>query len=152
MVYDKVRLRNIILIAAIALLLLAGYIKFFHKTNCDDGDRQCFNTALARCSRATFTNYGADLAWYYNILGEQKDSCIVYVENVNFKTAIEAAKLKGKGMECSLPLGVVTSPESNIDLCNGILKEELQDIIIQKMHLYIVQNLGSITEAFEKPL
>lgn len=147
--HRRIRIKRIIFIIAIILLVLSIYLKFFYFENCYQ-DRKCFNVALARCDKAIFKNYGLDSAWYYKIEGKQGDSCIVYVENINFKTAIEAVKLKDKSMECYLPFGLITSPESNIDLCHGLLKEELQDLIIEKMHLYIVQNIGNITEAIEK--
>ena len=144
-----IQIRKIIFIVAILLLLASIYIKFFYIKECAQENTNCFNVALARCDKATFSNYGADSAWYYKIEGKKGDNCIVFVENINFKTSIEALKLKDKGMRCTLPLGVITVPESNIDLCHGLLKEALQDLIIEKMHLYIVQNLGNITTALE---
>jgi hypothetical protein len=58
----------------------------------------------------------------------------------------DSLKLEGKEMKCSLPVGVVAAPESDIKKCTGPLKEGLQELIISKMHKYIVQNLGEINQ------
>ncbi len=56
----------------------------------------------------------------------------------------DSAKLEGLEMSCSLPYGVATDPESNIENCHGLLKEGLQDLVIRKLHSYLVQNLGRL--------
>jgi hypothetical protein len=56
----------------------------------------------------------------------------------------DSVKLEGNKMECKLPRGVVMIPESDIGNCHGLLKEGLQDLVIQKLHTYLVQNLGRI--------
>ncbi|MBI4895499.1 MAG: hypothetical protein HY831_03325 [Candidatus Aenigmarchaeota archaeon] len=150
MVYGKVRTRRILILIAILLLILAIYLKFVYTKNCPD--RNCFNVALTRCDRAIFTSYGIDSSWYYKIEGKKQDTCAVYVKSINVKSITEAQKLKDKSMTCYLPLGSTASPEGDIDACHGILKEELQDLIIQKMHLYIIQNIGKIEEEIEKPI
>ena len=62
---------------------------------------------------------------------------------------IEADKLQGKKMVCTVQKGETQFPEKNIAQCTGELKEELQDIIIQRMHNYLLQNVGEIKEEFE---
>ena len=47
-------------------------------------------------------------------------------------------------MECEIPRGMIVLPEDRIDSCHGALKEGLQDMIIQRLHTYILQNLGKI--------
>ena len=47
-------------------------------------------------------------------------------------------------MNCMLPLGVRMIPESDIGNCHGLLKEGLQDIIIKRLHTYLVENIGQI--------
>jgi hypothetical protein len=47
-------------------------------------------------------------------------------------------------MICSLERGVVIAPESSLDDCAGELKEGLQDLVISRLHKYIVQNIGKI--------
>ena len=39
-------------------------------------------------------------------------------------------------------------PEKDISKCTGKLKEDLQDILIQRMHNYLLENVGEVQEAF----
>ena len=53
-------------------------------------------------------------------------------------------RLAGYEMECNYPDGVGTYPEKDLEKCHGKLREELQQIIIEKLHAYIIENLGKI--------
>ena len=55
-------------------------------------------------------------------------------------------------MTCYMPRGIVMQPESDLNECHGLLKESLQDIIIERLHTYIVQNIGQISESITKPI
>ena len=44
------------------------------------------------------------------------------------------------------------NPVENLGLCHGLLKEGLQDLIIKKMHTYIIENMGKINEELESAL
>ena len=54
--------------------------------------------------------------------------------------------LEGREMECYLPFGSVIEPEENLDRCHGLLKEEMQKIIINKLHNYITDNIGKLED------
>jgi predicted nuclease of restriction endonuclease-like RecB superfamily len=56
----------------------------------------------------------------------------------------DSLRLEGFKMRCSLPEGVIMIPESDIGNCKGELKEGLQELIIEKLYTYIVQNLGRL--------
>ena len=62
------------------------------------------------------------------------------------------ANLEGKDMDCFLKLGLVISPEKSLKDCHGLLKEDIQEMIIQRMHSQIVENLGKINEETTKIL
>jgi len=55
-------------------------------------------------------------------------------------------------MVCNIPLGSVILPESDLTNCHGILKENLQEQTIIKLHNYISQNLGQINAEMFSPL
>ena len=74
------------------------------------------------------------------------DKCVVYVKNLEIAGTKEEKELRGKDMRCYLPKGIVMAPEEQIADCHGLLKEGLQDLIIKKLHLYIVQNIEEIKE------
>ena len=56
----------------------------------------------------------------------------------------DSIKLESQKMTCMLPKGIVMIPESDIGNCHGMLKEGLQDLVIRKLHTYLVQNLGKL--------
>ncbi|MEM2822427.1 MAG: hypothetical protein QXE64_02455 [Candidatus Pacearchaeota archaeon] len=113
-------------------------------------DEACFFENLKECKKASYQTE----EWRYEIKGfssfgsakstETVPACKVYVENVMLKDA-EAdvvERLKGKSMECAIPTTAVYLPHENIDVCHGELKEEILKLMIEKLHLYIIQQLG----------
>ena len=110
----------------------------------------CLLNSLWKCKKVTYLNVQENSTWYYSIKGQTDGGCEVYVESVNLKTDVETASaLIGKSMTCTIPKDVAGSflPESKIEYCHGILKESIQDLIIKKMHLFIVQNIGQINQS-----
>ena len=69
------------------------------------------------------------------------------VTAVDIKRGLKKTEaLEGKSMSCYLALGAVVVPEANPNLCNGRLKEEMQGLIIEKLHEYIISNIGTINK------
>jgi len=134
--------RNFIIFIVVFVFLLVVYSIAFGYNNCDSWD--CFNDNLEKCSRTKFIGE-SDMLFEYIIRGISDGSCEVEVRllrsNLN---NIDSEKIDGLSMTCSLPKGVVIIPESDIDACHGLLKEGLQDLMIEKLHGYLVQNLGKI--------
>ena len=80
-----------------------------------------------------------------SIKGEEDKGCEVVVKLLQGDlNNADSEKLEGYDMSCVLPLGVVMDPESDISNCHGLLKEGLQELIINKMYNYLVQNLGRL--------
>lgn len=132
----------IVVLVLLVVVLLVLWFRFFGYKNC--GDWNCFNENLKACDRAEFVG-GADMIFGYTIRGALDAGCKVDVEllvgELNNQDSISLERQK---MSCILPMGVVMIPESNIGNCHGMLKEGLQDLVIKKLHTYIVQNLGKI--------
>ncbi len=81
----------------------------------------------------------------YTIVGSSNTGCEVDVQLLQGDLDnSDSAKLEKQKMVCILPKGVVMLPESDIGNCHGLLKEGLQDLIIKKLHTYLVQNIGKI--------
>ncbi|PIN95226.1 hypothetical protein COU53_00290 [Candidatus Pacearchaeota archaeon CG10_big_fil_rev_8_21_14_0_10_30_48] len=140
--------RAIILSILIIVVIATIYLTFFYYPKCND--RACWDYKLRECSRASYLNEPVDVSWKYTILGkttiDNVEKCEVHVLAVDIKRGLKKTEiLKGKDMVCYLPLGVVATPENNPNICTGKLKEEMQSLIIQKLHEYIVQNLGEIS-------
>lgn len=138
--------RGVILVILILIIVVAVgiYFAFFYTSKC--GDKGCFDSSLTNCQRVSFLKDAADGTWYYKTKGKNGDSCVVYVKLLNLKEGnVDLLKLKDKDMLCYLPLGGVSGdPEYNLALCHGLLKEEMQAVIINRLHNYIVNNLGEI--------
>jgi len=142
---------EIIIAILIVLIAIAVYITFFYSQKCND--IACWETKLVKCSKANFLSEKNDVIWKYNINGKRDGSCEVNVQLIEVKRGLVSTKvLEGKSMNCRIPLGAITTPEANVNFCHGQLKEEMQALIINKLHEYIVQNLGSINENILNPI
>jgi len=143
------RNRKILVLGIVLAILLtvAVYFFFIYKPECKT--ISCFTSALVECRKSTFISKQETSSWLYSINGKNSAGCGVYVKAVSITSDAETQKaLEGKSMICNIPpqdAGI--SPESKIENCHGILKEGIQDQIIKKMHLFIIQNIGQIEEA-----
>ncbi|MEA3248698.1 MAG: hypothetical protein U9Q73_03270 [Nanoarchaeota archaeon] len=133
------------IITLIILIITIGFVLnvFFSYRICNDWN--CFNSNLEKCNRAKFIGESNGLVFEYIILGRSDDTCRVNIELLQGElNNQDSIKLENQKMVCSLPLGIATTPESDIGNCHGLLKEGLQDLIIKKLYTYLVQNLGRI--------
>lgn len=131
------------------VVIVLGFIflKVTYTKVCDNDE--CFSTSLATCEKSEYTKVSTDATWYYKIVGLEGDKCNVYVKLAQLrKGSVEIVKLEGKDMNCYLPYSVVESPQKELELCHGLLKEEIQGILLQKMHSYLLENLGKINQEF----
>src|SRR3989344_8197492 len=136
----------IILISAIILVgIIALYATLYYSPRCPD--IKCWDERLKACSRSTYINEPVDVTWKYSILGAKGESCEVKVKLIEIKRGLKETEfMKGKEMICLVPLGFKIPPESDINKCSGPLKEEMQVLIIKKLHEYILQNIGELNK------
>lgn len=129
----------------LVVLVAAIYFTFFFSYKCDS--KECFLAKQESCKRSTYTNTVDDISWFYHIKGKNNGGCEIEVKilNVNEGT-IDQEALEGQGMACTLELGDTSAPEGEIANCHGPLKEDLQGMIIKKLHQYVLDNLGEIGE------
>jgi hypothetical protein len=139
------------LLVGIALILYILWFAFFSYKECTNWE--CFNDRLVGCSKTKFIG-GSKMILEYTIRGDSEGLCEVDVELLQGElNNQEQKKIEFTKMSCNLPLGVLMLPESNIGNCHGELKEGLQDIIIKKLHTYLVQNVGQINlEILDAPV
>lgn len=139
----------ILFLGIIIILIGAIYFTFYFSYTCED--MACFKAHQRECSRTKFVNDAEDISWEYKIIEETNKACEIRVKVLKVKQgSTEKKRIEGKDMVCYLPMGDDTSPESEISNCHGILKEELQDMIIGKLHLYVIENIGEISEELKK--
>ncbi len=145
--------RNRILFYSVILVLIGLiviiYFLFFYSIKCENFD--CFKKSLSRCQKTFYVREDANAIWSYEIRNSlENDICKVKVTLLNLKQGdISIEKIQGKSMTCRVFKNSNIFPEEDISLCTGILKEEIQEIIIQKTHNYLVKNLGEIQKEFE---
>ena len=60
----------------------------------------------------------------------------------------DLSNLEGKSMECSVFLGSTNDPDDNLNNCHGRLREEIQEVIIQRLHSQVVENIGEISREY----
>ena len=131
-----------IVLGVLAILIWGIWSVFFSYAKCETWD--CFNNHLENCERAKFVG-GTSMIFEYVIRGISEKKCKVDIQLLQGElNNDESMKLTGQKMTCMLPENVVMIPESDIGNCHGMLKEKLQDLIIEKTHRYLVQNLGRI--------
>ena len=140
----------VIIVATIGLLISIYYI-ILYSTGCSTED--CFSNALVKCRRTTYLKNSPETITEYKILRKDGKACEVNVKLIQLKQgSAELAPLEGKDMTCQTPLGTYMKPEENIKNCHGLLKEGIQEIMIQRMHSELVENIGQIGEEITKVL
>ncbi|MBS3091125.1 hypothetical protein J4217_01600 [Candidatus Pacearchaeota archaeon] len=143
---EKDKKTGIIVVLSVLILILiivAVYFSYFNYKIC--ADYGCFKDAMSNCKKMNFINEGSEATWGYTILGQSNGECIVRVKLLQAKKGtLDIEQLRGYSMDCAYSLGISKYPESDLGRCHGRLKEELQGIVIDKLYVYIVDNLGQI--------
>lgn len=143
----KIFLGIIILIVAV-LIAFVAYL-YLYKEKCESFE--CFQKNMARCTGAVYVNSEPEADWRYEVDGISTEGCKVNVKLLQAKKGdLGVDKLQGFEMSCYYPIGVSSYPEKDLSACHGRLKEELQGIIIEKLHTHILENLGKIDEGLKK--
>jgi hypothetical protein len=147
----KKRFGIALVILFIALVVFTSYYLFIYPKPCADTNGQCFVDAMTNCKRVSWIREDAQASWVYTIKENIKgNNCWVEVKLLKMKDGtIDSEELQGKEMNCIVPKGETQFPEKDISRCSGELKEELQDLIIQRMHNYLLSNVGEIKGEFQ---
>ncbi len=109
---------------------------------------QCFQEHMASCARASYINEEPEASWKYVIKRQIREECEIEVTLLQAKVGdLNLRDFEGHTMLCTYPLGRVGYPDKDMSLCHGLLKEDLQGLIIQKLHKYLINNLDDIRAA-----
>jgi hypothetical protein len=123
----------------VILIGLFAYFKF-HVPVCSNTD--CFFKNVVSCTPSTFF-YAGNISFDYSINGQDGDYCNIDVKLVrSYWRGNSFDSLNGKSMVCDVPFGKVVFPEEDLDKCHGPLKESLQELILQRLQGYILDNLA----------
>lgn len=150
--YNKLYQKLLIMFVFLSIILIVFlvYYFFFYETSCSN--EECFKKAFDSCKKVNFIKEDDQASWLYQVQGKSiiKSKCNVKVTLLSLKQgSIENQKLNGKSMACQVLRENALNSEGDLGSCSGTLKEEMQDIIIQRMHNYILQNVGQIEEQFK---
>jgi len=148
--YDKIELRVGMAALMLFIILIAFTFWFlvFNAKPC--ANSECFVKAIEDCKRVSWVKDDSQARWRYIVLGgEGDDKCRVEVRLLEMKQGtIDSERLQNKEMVCIVSKGDSQTIEEDVSKCSGVLKGELQDIIIQRMHNYLLENIGEIREEF----
>lgn len=147
--FSKPKNKLLLLIMAVALIgaVVAGCFVVFGGKIC--GDESCFSVALVKCSRVSYVKNAPETSLFYTIRGKTLDNknCKIDVKLIQVRAgSAELYSLEGKQMNCLTPLGIYLKPEEKIEYCHGLLKEGVQEIMIQRMHSQLVENMIDVSE------
>lgn len=138
----------VFVLLSLVFVALAIHTTFVHAPRCQSFE--CFEEHMRQCRSAQYLNDGEEATWRYKVLGMQAGACVIEVTLLQPKAGeLGIESLSGYSMECGYPKGVVAYPEKDLGSCTGVLKEEMQEIIIKKLHTYIIDNIGDIDESLD---
>lgn len=148
---NKRNLYIVIVLAFTAVVLAAVYFTFIHLPKCENFG--CFQKNMVDCSKSTYINEEPEASWKYEIAGKSNGMCMIKVTMLNAKKGeLGVNRLVGEQMDCLYPMGMFAYPEKDLTKCHGLLKEDLQTIVINKLHAYILENLGKFEEGLEEAI
>jgi len=141
----------VVILVALIGVIYSVYAIFIYSGFCED--EACFAEKLVECDRSSYIKNNPETILRYDIKGKQGKDCEVNVEMLQVKQgSAELELLQGEEMICYLPLGVYEAPEKNLKRCHGNLRENIQEILIQRMHSQIVENIGEISAEISEVL
>ena len=140
----------ILWLLVILIVVGAVYFTWFFKYNCES--IECFQQNQARCSKAKYVFESDTTVMSYETKYKDGGRCVTGVKMVAVKEGtVDKEKLEGLNMECWVQMGErITAPEDDLSECHGLLKEEIQEIMIKNAHAQIISNLGEIGEELEE--
>jgi hypothetical protein len=138
-----------LLILLISLVIFSGYFLFVYAKPVLTAEG--FGNAMVNCGHVSWVKEDAQASWLYTIKGNAVgDACDIEVKLLKMKEGtLDSEKLQGMKMLCVQNKGDNQFPEKDISRCSGELKEQLQELIIQRMHSYILENFGEIKQDFK---
>lgn len=139
------RKRNFLLAAIVVIGVVAALYYSDQPMECTSFE--CFADHMSRCAKATYINEEPKATWKYEITREIGDECNIEVTLEQAKEGnLRLLEFEDDSMICVYPVGTVDYPDRDLEMCSGKLKEDLQTVIIEKLHAYIIDNIGQIAQ------
>ena len=150
--FTKLYSKSSIIISIFIIIIGLGtwyyFVGFDTVVKCDNLD--CYRENLLECKKSWVINEDNNYVYRYEILKDNGNSyCDVDVILSRITNGVmDSQDLEGLNMVCKINKYDDSLPESDMLVCSGRLREELQEIIIERMHNQILQNLDQINEGF----
>jgi hypothetical protein len=150
----------IILLIVVIAVVVAGVLTWLlWEKNCMN-DSLCFDKAFSKCARARYDYVKGGNLYEYKTKGVPIGECVMEVELVRMAAGSDAVlveRFEGKKMKCRIPESVFrgrgfSQVDNVMDYCSGELKEEVYELIIERMYSYLISNLDVLEEEFEAGL
>ncbi|MEK6824786.1 MAG: hypothetical protein AABY02_02920 [Nanoarchaeota archaeon] len=140
------------IVALVLFLVVSGALALyftFKPASCES--LECFQDHMVVCKQASFVNENREASWRYTIQRLTDKGCAIEVTLLQAKEGeLHLRAFEGDSMLCTYPRGVLAYPDKDMFLCHGLLKEDLQGLIIEKLHGYIIKNLDDIKDEFNR--
>jgi len=144
--------KNRTVVALVLFLVMSSALALyftFEPTSCET--LECFQDHMVVCKPASFVNENREASWRYAIQRLTDKGCVIEVTLLQAKEGeLHLRNFEGDSMLCTYPRGVIAYPDKDMSLCHGLLKEDLQGLIIEKLHGYIINNLDDIKNEFSR--
>lgn len=142
--YHKKRVTTVVVIIIILAIIVLAYL-FLGAKSCNSFS--CFQEGMKSCTGTNYINEEPEATWKYSVIGIEDGQCRTDVKLLQIKKGeLGAQGLEGYEMSCFYPKGVGVYPEKDLSKCHGRLREELQSIIIERLHTQIIENIGQVDE------
>ncbi len=134
-----------VVLAVFVFVVLFAIAMYFSLSPIQCAGYECFQQHMTECSRATYVNEDPEASWLYEIKEKNKEGCAIEVTLLQAKEGeLGLRNLEQQSMVCTYPLGAVAYPNRDMSVCTGKLKESLQNIIIEKLHKYVINNIEDL--------
>lgn len=146
--FGKLLSANSLIASVVIIIIGLGFLFYFfyYGTVVECGDFACYQEYLDSCKKSFLVIEDDNYVYRYEILESNGNSyCNVDVRLMRVKSGGGAAEsLEGLSMTCKANKFEDIRPEKDMLACSGRLREELQEVIIDRLHNQILQNLGEI--------
>lgn len=139
------KLTFLVILITLLFIFLIGFLiysSFFYYASCENDE--CFFSYLENCERVSYV-VSNDFDVIYRVEGRSLAGCEVVVSIDDKDNIIGLEELyKGTNMVCNVRAGYVSYPEHDLERCSGMLKEGLQEVLIDRLKVEIARNIGEI--------
>lgn len=145
----------ITIIILLLLIIISGFFMLYKK---DCKTKECFDEAMLKCERSSYTLNKNNNIYEYEIKWSFGKDCILDVKLAKIAEGSDSETIKlleGKSMACAIPktdINTIDKMQNLLDFCTGQLKEATYSLIIKRMYSLVLKQLTPIKEELERTI